>query len=100
MEKESEKREAILGEVLNLAGIEPQSFSIRIEKLVSEKNEKIADLRYELARVTKAHDDLLKTMEVKMHEFGIPIDELGFRPFCIVQNIKLGTGPAGLVSKK
>ena len=76
IEKQTEQREAILGEVLSLAGIEPQSLSIRIEKLLVEKNEKIQDLRYELARTSKMYDDLLSTVESKLSKYGISLKDL------------------------
>ncbi|XP_055634039.1 dynein regulatory complex subunit 4 [Toxorhynchites rutilus septentrionalis] len=76
IEKQTEQREAILGEVLSLAGIEPQSLSIRIEKLLVQKNDKIQDLRYELARVSKMYDDLLSIMEAKLAKLGITLKDL------------------------
>ncbi|EAT44397.1 AAEL004231-PA [Aedes aegypti] len=76
IEKQTEQREAILGEVLSLAGIEPQSLSIRIEKLLVQKNDKIQDLRYELARVSKMYDDLLSMMEAKLAKYGITLKDL------------------------
>lgn len=77
LEKETEQRESLLGEVLKISNIEPTAMSTRIEKLLAQKNEKIQDLRYELARVSKAHDDLLEVFKAKMVKFGIPIEELG-----------------------
>lgn len=79
LQKETEQREAILGEVLTLAGMEPQTLSLRIEKLLAQKNEKIEDLRYEVARMSKAYDDLLATFESKMIQHGIPIEEIRFQ---------------------
>ncbi|XP_055585613.1 dynein regulatory complex subunit 4 [Uranotaenia lowii] len=76
IEKQTEQREAILGEVLSLAGIEPQSLSVRIEKLLVQKNDKIQDLRYELARVSKMYDDLLSLVEAKLAKFGISLKDL------------------------
>ncbi|XP_053681976.1 dynein regulatory complex subunit 4 [Sabethes cyaneus] len=76
IEKQTEQREAILGEVLSLAGIEPQSLSIRIEKLLVQKNDKIQDLRYEFARVSKMYDDLLSMIEAKLSKFGITLKDL------------------------
>ncbi|XP_058828960.1 dynein regulatory complex subunit 4 [Topomyia yanbarensis] len=76
IEKQTEQREAILGEVLSLAGIEPQSLSIRIEKLLVQKNDKIQDLRYEFARVSKMYDDLLSLIESKLSKFGITLKDL------------------------
>lgn len=81
LEKETEQRESLLGEVLKASNIEPTAMSVRIEKLLSQKNEKIQDLRYELARVSKAYDDLLEIYKSKMIKFGIPIEELGMMPF-------------------
>jgi hypothetical protein len=37
-------------------------------------------LQYELARVCKAHNDLLRTYEAKLRQFGIPVEEMGFKP--------------------
>jgi growth arrest-specific protein 8 len=77
LEKETEQRESLLGEVLKISNIEPTAMSTRIEKLLAQKNEKICDLRYELARVSKTHDDLLEIFKAKMIKYGIPVDELG-----------------------
>lgn len=77
LENETEQRESLLGEVLKISNIDSTAMSTRIEKLLAHKNEKIQDLRYELARVSKAHDDLLEVFKAKMMKFGIPIEELG-----------------------
>jgi len=53
----------------------------------------IKDLQYELSRVTKAHNDVIRVYESKLTEFGIPVEELGFRPLLSSS----GIGPAGLV---
>lgn len=47
----------------------------------------------------QAHNDLLRTYEAKLKAFGIPADELGFKPLesSLVKQT-LGQGPAGLVS--
>jgi hypothetical protein len=81
LEREREQRESLLGEVLKVSNIEPTAISVRIEKLLSQKNEKIQDLRYELARLSKAYDDLLEIYKAKMIKFGIPIEEVGVLPF-------------------
>ena len=47
----------------------------------------------------QAHNDLLRTYEAKLQQFGIPIEELGFKPLdTTVAGQMLGQGPAGLVS--
>ena len=47
----------------------------------------------------QAHNDLLRTYEAKLNQFGIPTEELGFKPLeSTVGGQTLGQGPAGLVS--
>ena len=47
----------------------------------------------------KAHNDLLRTYEAKLTAFGVPVDEVGFKPLeSTVTGQELGKGPAGLVS--
>lgn len=81
-----------MGEVLTMSNLEPSAMSVRIEKLLSQKNEKIQDLRYELARVCKLHEDLIETFKAKMIKFGIPLEELGFLPVNSPRNIKFSAG--------
>lgn len=69
------------------------------QDVLDSKNTAIKDLQYELARVCKAHNDLLRTYEAKLAQFGIPVEELGFIPLeSTVGGQQLGRGPAGLVS--
>ena len=65
----------------------------KLDDVLDAKNSAIKDLQYELARVTKAHNDVIRVYESKLTEFGIPVEELGFRPLVT----STGTGPAGLV---
>ncbi len=44
-------------------------------------------------QVSKAHNDVIRVYEAKLAEFGIPKEELGFRP--LVTSTSLG--PASLV---
>ena len=47
----------------------------------------------------QAHNDLMRTYEAKLNQFGIPTEELGFRPLeSTVGGQPLGQGPAGLVA--
>ena len=47
----------------------------------------------------QAHNDLMRTYESKLGHFGIPTDDLGFKPLeSTVGGQALGQGPAGLVS--
>ena len=91
-----EKKEAQLSEVLAAANLDPNmlgTVSKKLDDVLDAKNSAIKDLQYELARVTKAHNDVIRVYESKLTEFGIPVEELGFRPLLT----NTGTGPAGLV---
>lgn len=71
----------------------------KLEDVLDSKNGAIKDLQYELARVCKAHNDLLRTYEAKLTAFGVPVDEVGFKPLeSTVSGQNMGKGPAGLVS--
>lgn len=68
------------------------------QDVLESKNSAIKDLQYELARVCKAHNDLLRTYEAKLLAFGVPLDNVGFKPLeTAVIGQTLGQGPAGLV---
>ena len=50
-------------------------------------------------RPSQAHNDLIKTYEAKLATFGVPTEELGFKPLrSTVAGQTLGQGPAGLVA--
>ena len=49
--------------------------------------------------IVQAHNDLIKTYEAKLSVFGVPTEELGFKPLkSTVAGQTLGQGPAGLVA--
>jgi hypothetical protein len=48
----------------------------------------------DVAKVSKAHNDLIRVYEAKLAQFGVPPEELGFRPLVTTTAL----GPAGLVS--
>ncbi|TSL47612.1 Growth arrest-specific protein 8 [Bagarius yarrelli] len=78
-----EKKEAQLNEVLAASNLEPSALNMvtrKLEEVLDSKNTAIKDLQYELARTCKAHNDLLRTYEAKLKAFGIPTDEMGFKP--------------------
>ena len=83
-------------QVLTAANLDPGTLAAinkRLEEVLDNKNQIIKALQYDIAKVSKAHNDLIRVYEAKLTEFGIPVDELGFRP--LVTNTS--TGPAGLV---
>lgn len=96
MQEALEMKEAQLAEVLTAANLDPGTLAAinkRLEEVLDNKNQIIKALQYDIAKVSKAHNDLIRVYEAKLTEFGIPVDELGFRP--LVTNTS--TGPAGLV---
>lgn len=97
-----EQKEGQLNEILSCSNLDPSALSMitrKLEEVLLSKNTAIKDLQFELARVCKAHNDLLRTYEAKLKTFGIPLEELGFKPLeSSIPNHILGKGPAGLVS--
>nr|XP_039319879.1 dynein regulatory complex subunit 4 isoform X4 [Saimiri boliviensis boliviensis] len=96
-----EKKEVQFNEVLAASNLDPASLTLvsrKLEDVLELKNSTIKDLQYELVRVCKAHNDLLRTYEAKLLAFGIPLDNLGFKPLeTAVIGQMIGQGPAGLV---
>ncbi|KAK2500714.1 hypothetical protein MC885_009138 [Smutsia gigantea] len=110
-----EKKEVQFNEALAASNLDPAALTLMSRKLefptypiflaylspqdvLELKNTTIKDLQYELARVCKAHNDLLRTYEAKLLAFGIPLDNVGFKPLeTAVIGQTLGQGPAGLV---
>ncbi|NWI65392.1 DRC4 protein, partial [Todus mexicanus] len=78
-----EKKEVELCEVFATSNLDPGALSLvshKLEDVLSSKNATIKDLQLQLARVCKAHDDMLQTFEAKLTASGIPLDNLGFKP--------------------
>jgi len=91
-----EMKEAQVGEVLAAANLDPATMAAvnkKLEEVLSNKNAVIRALQYDVAKVSKAHNDLIRVYETKLAEYGIPAEEMGFRP--LLTNTT--TAPAGLV---
>ncbi|KAJ3619672.1 hypothetical protein MTP99_005336 [Tenebrio molitor] len=97
----AEYRDVIIGELRAMSVDGGPPINQKLEKVLAKKNTVIHDLQYELARVCKAHDDLLDTYEDKLQQYGIAKEELGFVPLRILPDGQggLAKGPAGLVTK-
>ncbi|XP_076258428.1 growth arrest specific protein 8 [Rhynchophorus ferrugineus] len=97
----AEHKEVIIGELTAAMKQPPEKSNKQLDDILSRKNATISDLQYELARVCKAHDDLLETFEEKLKLYGIPKSELGFVPMRMVPQGQggLARGPAGLVTQ-
>ncbi|CAD7697580.1 unnamed protein product [Ostreobium quekettii] len=97
MTEEIEKKEAQIGEIIVSSNMNPasvQQINNKLEEVLNSKNRIIKALQYDVAKVSKAHNDLICVYEAKLAEFGIPPEELGFRP--LMTNTT--TAPAGLVA--
>uniref|UniRef100_A0A7S0N549 Growth arrest-specific protein 8 domain-containing protein n=1 Tax=Pyramimonas obovata TaxID=1411642 RepID=A0A7S0N549_9CHLO len=96
LSEQLEKKEAQLGEVLAASNLDQttlQQVTKKLDEVLDSKNQLIKALQYDVAKVSKAHNDLIRVYEAKLAEFGVPVEELGFRP--LITNTS--PGPAGLV---
>ena len=96
MQEDMEKKDAQIGQILTAANLDPTTVAQvnkKVEEELEKKNQVIKALQYDVAKVSKAHNDLIRVYEAKLAEFGVPIEELGFRPLMT----NTSTGPAGLV---
>ncbi|NXF98854.1 DRC4 protein, partial [Sakesphorus luctuosus] len=78
-----EQKEVELSEVVAVSHLDPSALSLvshKLKDVLSSKNDTIQNLQLQLARVCKAHNDMLQTFEAKLTAFGIPLDNLGFQP--------------------
>jgi hypothetical protein len=48
----------------------------KLEEVLTNKNSIIRALQYDVAKVSKAHNDLIRVYEAKLAEYGIPAGEL------------------------
>lgn len=78
LQKEYERLEILLGEVLKVTGLEPQDLCTKVESYLRQKNERIEQLEYELARIAKFYSDLLESYENHLEKSGIPKDSHEF----------------------
>ncbi|KAK7863112.1 hypothetical protein R5R35_001999 [Gryllus longicercus] len=101
LEMKETQLSGLLNNAVNPAAVHELKKKLESDKdLLDRKNAAIHDLQYEVARLCKAHDDLLDTYESKLKQYGIPKEELGFTPMRAInkQKAQVGRGPAGLVT--
>jgi hypothetical protein len=78
-----EAKEAQLNEVLVRANLDPAVLGQvrgRLDDIIEAKNQTVRDLQGELERVVGAHAELVRAAGVKLAEYGVPAEELGFQP--------------------
>ncbi|KAJ3188149.1 Dynein regulatory complex subunit 4 [Gaertneriomyces sp. JEL0708] len=94
-----EKRDLQVSEILKASNLDPTAVAgvtKRLEDVLDSKNRQIKELQYDIAKIAKAHNDMIRTYEAKLTEFSIPVEELGFKPLMIATATP--TNPAGLVA--
>jgi growth arrest-specific protein 8 len=77
-----EKRELQVAEILKSTDLDPvalSNLSNKIEVILTSKNDQIKHLQYELAKISKSHNDMLKVYEAKLQEYSIPPEEMGLK---------------------
>jgi len=94
--KVSQFKEAVVAAELDPTTVD--TVTERLDFVLKSRNELITDLNYQLVRVTKAHDDMMRVFEEKFDEFGLLFDsEIGRLAGRTIARDKLTQAPAGLV---
>jgi len=91
-----EKKKAQFTSVLRASNLDPvvlQNVTRKLDDVLSSKNDQLSELKYEIAKVQKAHDDLVRVYESKLAELGVPKSELGLEDLIGTA----GSAPADLV---
>lgn len=78
LRKEYERLEMVFGEVLKVTGLDPQDLCTKVENYLRQKNERIEQLEYELARIARCYKDLLESYETHLEKSGMPKDSHQF----------------------
>jgi hypothetical protein len=85
-----EMREAQLSEALKLANLEPTVLGRPpegMDAVMAVKNEESKRLQQEIVRVKALHEQLLRSVGEKLHEYGLTMDELGYTPAKLSANV-------------
>ena len=84
----SNEKEASIAEIISKVNLDPSilgKVKVKTEDIVETKNMTIRELQVQLEKVQDLYKRMTSSMENKMSEFGIPLEELGFK---IQRNIK------------
>lgn len=86
MKESLEKKELQVNEILKATNLDPTALSNltrRLEEVLEGKNQQIKELQYELAKITKSHNDMVRVYEAKLTQYSIPVEEFGFKPIMV-----------------
>lgn len=100
-----EQKQEQLSQVLNAANLDPAVLSMvaqRLDQVLDGRNQQLKNLQYAVARVAKAHNDVLRVYTSKLAALGVPVDADEFPPLAqggagAGGGLGTTTGPAGLV---
>ena len=91
------QRQEMMREVATAANLDPSmlaNITMGVDQAFQEKAGLVRRLQQEVARVTKSHNDVVRTYQAKLSSYGIPEEELQLRKLMT----ETSTVPAGLVS--
>ena len=97
MNETLEKKDAQLSEVLAASNLDPAAMNNvanKLQDVLDAKNSAIKELQFEVAKVTKAHNDLMNVYSAKLEEYGIPTENIGFEPIPMKQGMSATVTPA------
>ncbi|KAI9142624.1 growth-arrest-specific micro-tubule binding-domain-containing protein [Paraphysoderma sedebokerense] len=81
--KESlERKELQINEIVSATNLDPNmtaNITKRLDEELESKNRQIKELQYELAKVTKYSNDIIRTYQAKLTENSIPTDDFGLK---------------------
>lgn len=93
-----ERKQAQFSEVLRAANLDPTVFATvtrKLDEVLEQRNAMIRDLKYHIARVAKAHNDMVGAFEAKMRELGVPPEDTA--DVAQLEPTDASSMPAGLV---
>lgn len=83
MNTELEKIDGYLNEVVHQLNLEPGEMG-RVKKTLEDvmeaKTKRIQELQEQLVQIAQQNSKVVHSYEQKMAEYGIPFEELGFKP--------------------
>mmetsp|Transcript_73315 Transcript_73315/g.184760 ORF Transcript_73315/g.184760 Transcript_73315/m.184760 type:complete len:461 (-) Transcript_73315:54-1436(-) len=83
VEEALETTEAQVSELLTSANVDQATsagISQKLDQVIAYKNDIVAQLQEEVERIKELHRTMVKTYELKLAEYGVPPEELGFTP--------------------
>jgi len=91
VEQKMDTNAVMLGEAISAAGIASDKVggvARRMREVVEEKDQHIGNLQEDIQAVSEAYNDMLATYMAKLNEYSYPVDDLGFRPVNLRQNLQ------------